>query len=142
MKIPASSDISNCSCKTVTPTFKSSPSSWYFSTLLAIFSKATPRLRLSSIATHWPSSSLDESELCYGNGVIRVLSGHGGAFRHYSLILHIMPLVLPNSPAVQRSFPDSPTIFLCLPRSGPVSLLCQRAEIIAAFSRRVLQDVP
>ena len=47
---------------------------------LATSSKAALCLRLSSINTQRPSSFLVDDELCCGNGVLRVLSGHGGAF--------------------------------------------------------------
>ena len=47
-----------------------------------------------------------------------------------------------NFLALLPSYSDSPAIVFCLPRSGPVSLMCQRAENITAFSHRVLEDVP
>ena len=85
------SDISSRYCNSVMPTFTSSLLSRYLSNL----SKATLRLRLSSIKTQWPSSSsVADGELCCGNGVVRVGARRG--FCHCSLILNFMPLVLPT----------------------------------------------
>ena len=46
-----------------------------FENPLAVSSKATRRLRLSSTVTHWLSSSLDEGELCCGFVVFRSSPG-------------------------------------------------------------------
>ena len=71
----------------------------YLQSFLQFFSKAKPRVRLSSIRTHWPSSSLNEGELCCGNGVFRVLSGHGGD------VAVFFPLTLqPSSSACHEVF--------------------------------------
>ena len=65
----------------------------YLSIHLAVSSRATRRLRLSSTATHWLSSILGEGELCC---VFRFFSGSGGSFCHFSLVLNFMPLILPT----------------------------------------------
>ena len=59
----------------------------------------------------------------------RRFQGPLGARRGSPLLLetHFHATRFVNSLAVQRPSPDSPTIFFCLPRSGPVSLLGQRA---------------
>ena len=61
------SDTSSRSCNSVMPTFTSSLMSSYLSISLAKFSKAILRLRLSSIKTQWPSSSLADDDLCCGS---------------------------------------------------------------------------
>ena len=86
------------------------------------------RLRRSSIAD--PAGLLPpwmKANFAAATAFSRSSSGHGGAFAIDSLILNTMPLVLPTLLLCARSFPDSPTIFFCLPLSGPVSLMCRRA---------------
>ena len=89
------SDTSSRSCNFVMPTFTSSVVSRYLSISFANFSKAIPRLRLSSIRTQQPSSLADDG-LCCGNGVCGGPVGARWGFCHCSLILNVMPLVLPT----------------------------------------------
>ena len=87
--------------------------------------EATRRLRLSSTKTHWLSPSLDDDQLCCGNGVFKVLSEDGGAFA-------IIPYFLISCHSFCQlsctSLLDAPTNAFCLPRNGSFSLLCQRAR--------------
>ena len=101
--------------------FQVSLFSSYLSISQAVSPKTTRRLRLSSTATHWLSSSLDDGELCCGIGVFLWTRR---SIRHFSLLLNVMPHYLPT---FLRCCLESPIIVFCFPRSGPFSLLCQKA---------------
>ena len=117
MDRPSSSRVSQLFFQfTDTHFFRSSLFSGYPSILLAISSKATRRLRLSSTEIHWLSSSLIEEALYCGNGVFIDLPGNGGAFAIVPSYLNVLPIILP---AFLQGYPLNAS---CLPQNGPLFL--------------------
>ena len=110
METPASSYIPSCSCNSATPIS-------HHHCLLGISAFSWPSSRTRRRLR--PSSSLDEGELCCGIGVLKVLPLWARrSFRHHSLKLNIMPLVLPTL-LLCNFLSQTPNIVFCLPRSGP-----------------------